>query len=136
MQIVSMKATMRTGTARRSTGSAVNRRRYAGLAIDCAKPLIESDRKDALAISARAMPASAWMIPRPASKRCAASLPNHCHLNRRESICRESEDSRVNIFLTSIPGYFAAEEVRDDASIIGKSFAESHLRGCREAFCR
>src|SRR5580704_19523659 len=58
MQIVSMKATMRTGTARRSTGSAVRSRRYAGLAMDCANPLIESDRKDALAVSARAMPAS------------------------------------------------------------------------------
>jgi hypothetical protein len=28
------------------------------LAIDCANPLIESERKDALAVSARAMPAS------------------------------------------------------------------------------
>jgi hypothetical protein len=43
------------GTARRSAGSAVNRRRYAGLAIDWASPLIESDRIDALAASARAI---------------------------------------------------------------------------------
>ena len=46
---------MRAGTARRSAGSAVSRRRYAGLAIDCANPLIESARADALAVSARAM---------------------------------------------------------------------------------
>src|ERR1700736_2714771 len=43
------------GTARRSAGSAVKRRRYAGLAIDWASPLIESDRIDALAASARAI---------------------------------------------------------------------------------
>ena len=47
---------MRAGTARRSAGSAVSSRRYAGLAIDCANPLIESARADALAVSARAMP--------------------------------------------------------------------------------
>jgi hypothetical protein len=50
-----MKAMMRTGTARRRSGSALSRRRYAGLAIDSASPLIESDRKDALAASARAI---------------------------------------------------------------------------------
>src|SRR5450432_1876599 len=43
------------GTARRNAGSAVKRRRYAGLAIDWASPLIESDRIDALAASARAI---------------------------------------------------------------------------------
>jgi hypothetical protein len=43
------------GTARRKAGSAVKRRRYAGLAIDWASPLIESDRIDALAASARAI---------------------------------------------------------------------------------
>jgi len=31
--------------------------------MDCANPLIESDRKDALAVSARAMPASVRTIP-------------------------------------------------------------------------
>jgi hypothetical protein len=30
------------------------------LAIDFARPWMESERKDALAVSARAMPASAW----------------------------------------------------------------------------
>ena len=43
------------GTARRSAGSAVSRRRYAGLAIDCANPFMESERIDALAASARAI---------------------------------------------------------------------------------
>jgi len=52
-----------TGTALRSTGSAVNNLRYAGLAIDCASPLMESDCADALAVSARAMKASAWISP-------------------------------------------------------------------------
>ncbi len=37
-QMVARNAMMSTGTARRSKGSAVNRRRYAGLAIDCARP--------------------------------------------------------------------------------------------------
>ena len=46
---------MSAGTARRSAGSAVSRRRYAGLAIDCANPLMESERIDALAASARAI---------------------------------------------------------------------------------
>src|SRR5580692_11482961 len=46
---------IKAGTARRSAGSAVKRRRYAGLAIDWASPLIESDRIDALAASARAI---------------------------------------------------------------------------------
>jgi len=77
--MVNMNATMRTGTARRSSGSAVSRRRYAGLAIDPANPLIESDRKDALAVSARAMPASVWKNPLdPRSEKDAAvPRPNH-----------------------------------------------------------
>src|SRR5580700_5055236 len=75
MQIVSMKATMRTGTARRSNGSAVRSRRYAGLAMDCASPLIESDRKDALAVSARAMPASASDDPLDPVRRCVPHRP-------------------------------------------------------------
>ncbi len=44
------------GTARRSAGSAVRRLWYAGFAIDCANPLIESDWTHALAACARAMP--------------------------------------------------------------------------------
>ena len=62
--MVTRKAMISAGTARRSTGSAVSSRRYAGLAIDCASPLIESARADALAASARAMnPVPDWMIP-------------------------------------------------------------------------
>ena len=49
MLMVTRKATIRAGTARRSAGSANRRRRYAGLAIACARPLIESERADALA---------------------------------------------------------------------------------------
>ena len=47
MQIVTRNAMMSAGTARRSAGSAVNRRRYAGLAIDCARPFdgIGTDRR-------------------------------------------------------------------------------------------
>jgi hypothetical protein len=44
-----------TGTARRSNGSALSSRRYAGLAIDCARPLMESGCADALATPARAI---------------------------------------------------------------------------------
>src|SRR6202011_4115402 len=64
------------GTARRSAGSAVKRRRYAGLAIDWASPLIESDRIDALATSARAICRPPFRIV-PTNLRpegCAASL--------------------------------------------------------------
>src|SRR5215469_12567709 len=104
IQIVSMKATMRTGTARRSIGSAVRRRRYAGLAIDCAKPLIESERKDALAASARAMPASGRIISSARSGESGYAVsPNHLYLNRRESVCRESG---VNILKESFPKTF------------------------------
>src|SRR6476619_6642974 len=54
--MVSRNAMINAGTARRNAGSAVSSRRYAGLAIDCANPLIESARADAPAASARAMP--------------------------------------------------------------------------------
>src|SRR6266404_6344160 len=54
--MVIRKATIRVGTARRSTGSAISCRWYAGFAIDCANPLIESDWTHALAACARAMP--------------------------------------------------------------------------------
>src|SRR6266567_4729110 len=70
---VTRKATISEGTARRRAGSAVSSRRYAGLAIDWASPLMESERTDACAASARAIPASP--CPRqPRSDRCAASL--------------------------------------------------------------
>ena len=55
--MVSKKAMISAGTARRSAGSAVSSRRYAGFAIDCARPLMESGRADALANSARAIQA-------------------------------------------------------------------------------
>src|SRR6476646_8552604 len=55
-QIVTRKAMISAGTARRSAGSAVSSRRYAGLAIDSASPVIESELTDARATSARAMP--------------------------------------------------------------------------------
>jgi hypothetical protein len=45
--------------------------------------------------------------------------PESVHLNRRESICRESG---VNIFLTFVPRFFAAP-------IEQKTCAQSHLRG-------
>ena len=52
---VTRKAMMSAGTARRSAGSALRRRRYAGRAIDSANPLMESGRAHALATSARAI---------------------------------------------------------------------------------
>src|ERR1700734_1221279 len=61
---------------------------------------MESERRDALAVSARAMPASAWTCsPYPRSEELPHLVPNHGHKNRCESICRES---RVNICLTFI----------------------------------
>src|SRR5580700_1740002 len=62
------------GTARRNAGSAVKRRRYAGLAIDWASPLIESDRIDALAASARAIAGLRFGSSPPRPEGCAASL--------------------------------------------------------------
>src|SRR5437764_11652796 len=86
---VARKALISVGTARRRAGSAVSSRRYAGLAIDWASPLMESERTDACAASARAIPAS----PCPRQPRfgwmCRIS-PNHFHWNRNAVICRES----------------------------------------------
>src|SRR6185437_6668838 len=74
-QMVTRKAMMRTGTARRRSGSAVKSRRYAGLAIDCARPLIESDCADALANVARAIDGLRSEFPHhPGPEGCAASL--------------------------------------------------------------
>jgi hypothetical protein len=56
--MVIRNAMISAGTARRRAGSANRSRRYAGLAIDCARPLIESELADALAAAARAMPTS------------------------------------------------------------------------------
>src|SRR5260370_22834089 len=74
MQIVTRNAITKAGTARRSAGSAVKSRRYAGLAIDCASPLIESDRIDALAASARAIAGLRSERPHLRPEGCAASL--------------------------------------------------------------
>src|SRR4029079_8503471 len=63
--MVARKAMISTGTARRSKGSAVSSRRYAGLAIDCARPFMESGCADALARLARAMKASVRKFPYP-----------------------------------------------------------------------
>jgi hypothetical protein len=62
--MVRRNAMISAGTARRSAGSAISSRRYAGFAMDCASPLIESERVDALAASARAMPSPRnWIFP-------------------------------------------------------------------------
>jgi hypothetical protein len=61
--MVIRNAMIRAGTARRSAGSAIRRRRYAGFAIDCASPLMESERTDALANWARAMKAPVFDFP-------------------------------------------------------------------------
>ena len=80
-QMVARKAMISTGTARRSSGSAVNSRRYAGLAIDCASPLMESERTDALATSARAMKASVRNFPcHPDRKDVPHRFPNQFRL--------------------------------------------------------
>src|ERR1043166_1666296 len=87
--MVSRKAMIRAGTARRSAGSAVKRRRYAGLAIDCANPFIESVLADALAASARAIPGPRSDSPCPPSigRMCRIS-PNQFHWNREPEFCR------------------------------------------------
>jgi hypothetical protein len=61
--MVSRNAMMSAGTARRSAGSAVSNRRYAGFAIACASPLMDAESCDAPAVSARAMVASVRVIP-------------------------------------------------------------------------
>src|SRR5262245_61724171 len=89
---VTRKAMIRAGTARRRAGSALSKRRYAGPAIDCANPLMESGRADALAASARAITGLLEVlleIPTRDRRDCRIS-PNHDHKNRRFVICRES----------------------------------------------
>src|SRR6478735_3512958 len=84
MQIVTRNAMMSAGTARRKAGSAVNRRRYAGLAMDCARPFMESVLTDALAASTRAMrgPRSDHPDPTLIGRMCRIS-PNHFALESR-----------------------------------------------------
>src|SRR5580704_10355341 len=87
------------GTARRNAGSAVKRRRYAGLAIDWASPLIESDRIDALAASARAIAGLRFEVPhQPSSGRMCRISPNHFHWNRETRTCRESRKERFDFY--------------------------------------
>jgi hypothetical protein len=71
------------------------------LAIDFAKPWMESERKDALAASARAIACLRLDGPLyPYSEGCVPHLvPNHADKNRCAPICRESG---VNIFLDTI----------------------------------
>src|SRR5665647_2307643 len=94
--MVARNAMISTGTARRSKGSAVSSRRYAGLAIDCARPFIESGCADALANSARAIEGlrSENTLPLE-SEGCAASLAES--LRRLESMGADlSRVPRVN----------------------------------------
>src|SRR5690349_22777512 len=98
--IVARKAMMRTGTARRSAGSATRSRRYAGLAIDCARPLIESALGDALA-RAGAMPSlPLQVVPATLFGQDVPHLfPNHVHWNPSANLCRESRSRIFKIFL-------------------------------------
>src|SRR3954453_8342182 len=80
---VTRKAMISKGTARRSAGSAVSNRRYAGLAIHWAKPLMESARADACAASARAIAAS---------DRCPRVRFDVPHLTESESLESKSRD--------------------------------------------
>jgi hypothetical protein len=87
-----------TGTARRRSGSAFRSRRYAGLATDCARPLIESGCADALAASARAIEGLRLEFPlSPLNRKDVPHrVPNHfVDWNRWAPICRESEESNV-----------------------------------------
>src|SRR5262245_47757164 len=86
--IVTRNAMIRAGTARRNAGSAVSNRRYAGLAIDWASPLMESGRADACAASARAIAGLRSDGPRQPGWMCRIS-PNRGHWNRKPVICRE-----------------------------------------------
>src|SRR5712671_7374911 len=97
MQIVTRNAMINAGTARRKAGSAVKRRRYAGLAIDWASPLIESDRVDALAASARAIAGLRFGSSPPSSGRMCRIFPNHFHWNRETRTCRESRGEDLKI---------------------------------------
>ena len=73
--MVARKAMISTGTARRSNGSAVSSRRYAGLAIDCARPLMESrTRRRTRHTGARHRRPPFGISPNALSEGCAASL--------------------------------------------------------------
>ena len=97
-QMVSRNAMMSAGTARRSAGSAVSSRRYAGLAIDCASPLIESstDRR-ARRLGARHGVAPVRIHPDHLHRKDVPHLPESlCIGIERWRICRES----LNEFLS------------------------------------
>src|ERR1035438_6337107 len=85
--MVARNAIMSTGTARRNKGSAVNRRRYAGLAIDCARPCMESERADALAAPARAIDGlrSDFFPYHPDRKDVPHRIPNQCRLESMDA---------------------------------------------------
>ena len=91
---------IRAGTARRSAGSAVSSRRYAGLAIDCASPLIESaSRGRTRRFGARhAAPPFGLSPETTRPKRCAASLRITCYSNR----WRLFVESPKSIFLVNV----------------------------------
>src|SRR5690242_821784 len=102
------------GTARRSIGSAMRRRRYVGLAIDCARPLMESERDDALATPARAIDGLRSDFPCHSRK----DVPHQSESARSYESMRDSL-SRVcvNIFLSvanRIRFCFVAERALDD----------------------
>src|SRR3954467_10178927 len=104
--MVSRKPMMSAGTARRRAGSAVSKRRYAGLAIDCANPLIESERIDARAVSARAILAPARIAPAALDRKDVPHLSESPPIGiekRRfvESLRLNFEDS-PNSFLDSV----------------------------------
>src|SRR6478672_10257166 len=132
--MVRRNAMMRAGTARRNAGSAVSRRRYAGLAMDCARPLIESARADALAISARAMPRPRVDDPLEFTRpnRCAAPPRIRCHSNRWRLCCRESE----SIFLVNVSTEINAATVLPEAGIPESFQRVESGRGRRDrSFC-
>ena len=103
--MVSRNAMISAGTARRSAGSAIRRRRYAGLAIDCASPLIESERADALAASARAMPGLRSDCPQHLPRKDVPHLSESLSLesNRRQFVESPESIFLVN-FVTDVTG--------------------------------
>src|SRR5580704_3364234 len=117
------------GTARRNAGSAVKRRRYAGLAIDWASPLIESDRIDALAASARAIAGLRFEVPhQPSSGRMCRISPNHFHWNRETRTCRESREERFDFYGRPGAIWFSARGLRN-AILAGFSSKTPHDGG-------
>jgi hypothetical protein len=79
------------------------------LAIDFANPWIESERRDALAVSARAIACLRSDGPlHPRSEGRAASPPNHCYKNRCALICRESGEQGSQYFFGRYPRFFGA----------------------------